>query len=136
MTMAKQKKAATANEGLAIWKPTEQGQALEGKFVQFQDSSTGMFIILSSGVVGLGTILRKLVKTVYKDLTAKDTIKIVYTGKAGRAKMFDLYLNNKQIIPAFDIAKPAPAVALTQFFSDDFEFPVQGQKKKGYAVKE
>lgn len=128
--MAKSKKSA--EQVLAIWKPETQGEVLKGKFQQFQESPSGLFLVLDKGVINISTILRKLLMMVWKEMKKGDEIEIKYEGKAGRAKNFSVTYKGEVLRSAFEVKEAAEGNSVSSFFAADFEFPQQGEKKKGY----
>lgn len=104
--MGRKKKQTTTVKDSIFWKPETLGESIEGTFLNFQ--LTDKSKVLALEVKGIGqklisistvilSFLRKEVsgKPLGERLrSGKDKLKIVYTGKVKRARLFRVWLNN------------------------------------------
>lgn len=125
-TMAKQK--ASPHSESPFWHPEKVGDSIEGKFLTFQPTELGMAVQLSTGLVGMGTVLRSRFNSVYTKLRPGDKIRIEYMGTGRRAKLFRLFVNGKEVAGKYG---PANKEQLAAFFSPDYVPPKGTAKGKG-----
>jgi len=117
------KKARSSPDGSSrrqpssFWTPKKAGEQIEGLFSHVTMSmQTKKPILHLSDVpspIGVGTVLHGIFKEHASKLKAGVKLTIVYTGesakktKGNRAKLFDVFLNGKQIFNS-EIGAPVP----------------------------
>jgi hypothetical protein len=93
-----------------------EGDTVEGKFMNFQTTKLGMAIQLDTALVGLGVVLSQYFKDCNKKLVpGKSKIKIAFTGKSKRTKLFDVWLDGKKLVRT-SMFGPASPAAVKKFF--------------------
>lgn len=110
------------NTNSPFWKPAKVGDKLEGKFVEFQETSTGSGAMkLSTGLVGLSTVLKSLLRPVARKMKAGDPVRIVFTGttkgqRGKPARLFDVWVKGKKLEGMF---APADRSAIDRMFQPE-----------------
>jgi hypothetical protein len=119
---AKPRKARSADSAPSpFWNPKELNDGIKGKFQNFQTTvlpkgGKGLAVALDSGLVGLGWCLKGQFSQVAAKMKKGDKVEIVYVGKGGRAKIFTLKVNGKDI-PQLSGFGPASKESIADFFS-------------------
>jgi hypothetical protein len=104
-----------------FWSPKAIGDGIKGKFQKFQNTvlpkgGKGMAVVLDVGLVGLGYCLKGQFSQVAPKAKVGDKVEIVYVGKGGRAMIYTLKYNGKDI-PQLSGFQPATKDEIKEFFS-------------------
>ena len=75
-----------------------KGDIKEGKFQNFQMTKMGGAVALDTGLIGLGVVLKSYFAPIRKKIKAGDLVKVVFTGKSKRTKLFEVYWKGKKLI--------------------------------------
>src|ERR1041384_2869273 len=74
-----------------------KGDTKEGKFQNFQLTKMGGAVALDNGLIGLGVVLKSYFAPIRKKIHAGDLVKVVFTGKSKRTKLYDVYWKGKKL---------------------------------------
>lgn len=111
-------KKKVANPDSPFFNFPKIGDSISGVFAGFEETQNGYALNIKNAsvkgkhLVGIGTVLKGIVKANVKLFKVGTKIRIDHTGttkgrKGKPAKLYDVFLNNKQITGSFN--KPADA---------------------------
>jgi hypothetical protein len=107
-----------------FWTPKKVGETIQGKYLMLSENQNGLVLQLKDQpAVGMNTVLVNLFGQKLIGLRIGDKIKIVFTGltkKKGKrqpARLFDVWLNGKQLESKFSGKQIDKKLLLSKYLS-------------------